>query len=50
MRNINYLADLLGCKVASLPMKYLGLPLGVLFKVKNIWDGVVVKVEKSVSG
>lgn len=24
LRNINCLADLLGCKVASLPMKYLG--------------------------
>lgn len=44
--NINLLNDLLDCKVAFLHMKYLGLPLGAHFKAKNIWDGVIEKVEK----
>lgn len=35
-----------GCKVASLPMKYLGFPLGNSFKAKAIWDGVVEKIER----
>ncbi|KAF5473466.1 hypothetical protein F2P56_010075, partial [Juglans regia] len=48
MRNINFLANLLGC--IDLPMKYLGLPLGASFKAKSIWDGVVEKIEKRLSG
>lgn len=44
--NINSLASLLDCKVSSLPMKYLGFPLGSTYKVRAIWDGVVEKVEK----
>ncbi|XP_041011405.1 uncharacterized protein LOC121255193 [Juglans microcarpa x Juglans regia] len=47
VHNINNLAELLGCRVAYLPMKYLGLPLGASFKAKYIWDGVVEKIEKS---
>jgi hypothetical protein len=31
--------------VASLPMKYLGLPLGALYKAKSIWDGIVEKMK-----
>jgi hypothetical protein len=27
----------LGCGTADLPLKYLGLPLGVSFKLKAIW-------------
>jgi hypothetical protein len=36
---------ILGCGVASLPMKYLGLPLEASFKAKHIWDGVIEKIE-----
>ncbi|XP_042942306.1 uncharacterized protein LOC122276529 [Carya illinoinensis] len=43
---INSLASLLGCKVSSLPMKYLDLPLGATFKARAIWDGVIEKVEE----
>jgi hypothetical protein len=35
----------LGCGVATLPVKYLGLPLGASFKAKHIWDGVLEKME-----
>ncbi|XP_042980208.1 uncharacterized protein LOC122310380 [Carya illinoinensis] len=47
---INRLTNLLGCKVSSLPMKYLGLPLGATFKVRAIGDGVIEKVEKMFAG
>lgn len=49
VENINFLANLLGCEVAFLPMTYLGLPLGASFKVRNIWEGVIEKVEKRLS-
>jgi hypothetical protein len=29
---VGRLADILGCEVASLPVKYLGLPLGASYK------------------
>lgn len=32
VNDINYLASLLACKIASLPVKYLGLPLGGNFQ------------------
>ncbi|XP_042969128.1 uncharacterized protein LOC122301820 [Carya illinoinensis] len=44
--NILNLASILDCKVSSLPLKYLGLPLGATFKARAIWDGVVEKIEK----
>jgi hypothetical protein len=28
-----------------LPMKYLGLPLGALFKANYIWDGIIKEIE-----
>ncbi|KAF5477107.1 hypothetical protein F2P56_003780, partial [Juglans regia] len=40
------LTSLLGCKVSSLPLQYLGLPLGAPFKSKQIWNPVVEKVER----
>ncbi|KAI8538976.1 hypothetical protein RHMOL_Rhmol09G0145100 [Rhododendron molle] len=40
------LAQILGCRVASLPTEYLGLPLGSAFKSKSAWDKVVERFEK----
>jgi len=39
----------LGCRVASLLMKYLGLPLGASYKAKS-WDGIVEKLECHLAG
>jgi hypothetical protein len=39
------LADILGCGFATLPVKYLSLPLGASYKSTHIWDGVVEKIE-----
>jgi hypothetical protein len=34
--NVGTLAEYLGCRVASLPMKYLGLPQGATYKVASM--------------
>jgi hypothetical protein len=44
--NVDDLAGILGCGVSSLPLKYLGLPLGALFKANSSWDEVVGKIER----
>jgi hypothetical protein len=50
INNIEGLARILGCRVSSLPMKYLGLPLGASFKAKPIWNGIIEKVERCLAG
>jgi len=40
------LADIMNCSISSLPLKYLGLPLGASFKSTAIWDGVIEKMER----
>jgi hypothetical protein len=40
---VGNLAGILGCGTASMPLKYLGLPLGALFKVKAIWEDMLEK-------
>ena len=44
--NLEDLAQILCCKIASLPMRYLGLPLGATFKVKSIWNLIIERMEK----
>jgi hypothetical protein len=39
------LAQILGCRVASLPMKYLGLPFGAFYNATSIWNGIIKKME-----
>ena len=41
--NVGALAEVLGCGVGTLPILYLGLPLGSRFKDKASWNGVVEK-------
>jgi hypothetical protein len=43
------LADILGCGVAILLVKYLGLPLGLSCKSIHIWDGVIEKIERQLT-
>jgi hypothetical protein len=38
--DVGGLAHILICRVSSLPMKYLGLPLKVPYKAKSIWGGI----------
>jgi hypothetical protein len=44
--NVAELADIFCCGTSFLPLKYLGMPLGVCYKAKSIWDGIVVKIER----
>jgi hypothetical protein len=42
---VRRLAGILGCGIASLLVKYLGLPLGASYKSTHIWDGVIERIE-----
>ncbi|KAF5463588.1 hypothetical protein F2P56_019489 [Juglans regia] len=50
VNNVQDLANILGCKVSSLPLKYLGLLLGAAFKAKSIWEGVLEKNDRRLAG
>ena len=50
MNNLDALANILQCRVGSLPMKYLGMPLGTSFKTVSIWNPILEKIEKKLSG
>ena len=48
--NLVLLLIVLGCKQGTLPMKYLGLPLGAKFKDKAIWNPILEKIEQRLAG
>jgi len=50
VEDVEGLANLLGCRVASLPMTYLGLPLGASYKSTSLWNGVIEKLERRLAG
>jgi hypothetical protein len=43
---VESLAHILGCRIESLSMTYLGMSLGASFKSLSIWNGVIEKVER----
>lgn len=46
---VDYLANVFGCKVGNLPSKYLGLPLCLGLPKKHLWDSVLKWIEKKLS-
>ncbi|XP_030958992.1 uncharacterized protein LOC115980941 [Quercus lobata] len=50
VNHIDLFLVVLGCKQGSLPMKYLGLPLGAKFKDKTIWNPILEKMERRLAG
>uniref|UniRef100_A0A2N9GID8 OBG-type G domain-containing protein n=1 Tax=Fagus sylvatica TaxID=28930 RepID=A0A2N9GID8_FAGSY len=48
--NLRVLADIMGCRIGSLPMSYLGMPLGANFKSKAIWNSILEKMEHKLAG
>ena len=48
--NIQSLANILQCRVGSLPMIFLGMPLGTLYKTVSIWNLILERMEKKLSG
>jgi hypothetical protein len=50
VEDVDNLAHILGCRVGSLPMTYLGLQLGASFKAASIWNRVIEKEERRLAG
>ena len=50
VRNIQFLANILQCRVGSFPMIYLGMPLGTLYKTPSIWNPILKRMDKKLSG
>ena len=48
--DVDNLVQVLGGRIASLPMKYLGLPLGARYKSKDIWNPILEKMERRLAG
>ena len=48
--NIAMLADSLDCRVGSLPLAYLGMPLGASYKAVSVWNPILEKMEKRLAG
>ena len=48
--NLNVLARTLCCKVGTLPMRYLGMPLRAQYKDSSIWNPIIEKIEKRSPG
>jgi hypothetical protein len=48
--DVESLANIFGCRVAMLPIKYLGLPLGASYKSTSIWSSIVEKMERCLTG
>ena len=45
VHNMDVLVGMLGCWQSSLPLRYLGLPLGTKFKELSIWNPILEKME-----
>ena len=50
VNNLVELASILQCREKSLPMKYLEMLLGTSFKTASIWNPILEKLEKKLSG
>ena len=50
VHNFDLLLTVLGYKQGTLPMKYLGLPLGAKFKDKTIWNPILEEIEQRLAG
>ena len=50
VRNLDALGTILRCRAGSLPMKYLGMPLGTLYKTASICNSILEKMEKKLLG
>ena len=48
--NVHVLVEILGCRIGSLPMTYLGMPLGMSHKSPTIWNPILEKIERKLAG
>lgn len=49
MSNLAALANVLYCKIGSMRMTYLGIPLGANYKATSIWDPILERMEWKLS-
>ena len=47
--NVHVLAKILGCRIGSLPMTYLDMPLGLSHKFLTIWDPILENIERKLA-
>ena len=50
VRNISKLAESLYCHIGVLPLSYLGMPLGALYKATAVWNPILEKMKQRLSG
>jgi hypothetical protein len=50
VQQVDSLAGILGCEVSTLPVEYLGIPLGAPHNVTHIWNRVIEKIERRMAG
>ena len=48
--NVHVLAEILGCRIGSLPMTYLGMPLGASHKSPTVWNPILERIERKLAG
>ena len=48
--DVHTLAEIFGCKVGTLPMSYLGMPLGASHNSPSIWNSILEKIERKLAG
>ena len=48
--NVQVLAKLLGCRIGSLPITYLGMPLRASHKSPTVWNPILEKIERKLAG
>ena len=48
--DVHALAEILGCRVGTLPMSYLGMPLGAAHNSPSIWNPILEKIERRLAG
>ena len=48
--SLNALASVLGCNIGRLLIVYLGMPFGAHFNDSLIWNPIIEKMEKKLSG
>ena len=50
VNNVHALAEILGYRIGSLPMTYLGMPLGASHKSPSIWNPILEKFHGKLAG
>ena len=48
--DVHALAEILGSRVGTLPISYLGMPLGPSYNSPSIWNPILKKIERKLAG